>query len=482
MKENHVEQQAEQQAYLMGYFRSGPGQTHKVEQLHYAYSRDGRRWYELNGNKPVWAASVGEGILRDPFIGRGADGKWHMVYTIRPKGPSIGYAVSDDLIHWTDERVLPLMRNVPDTVNSWAPEFSCDAATGEYLVYWASSTGKDLSNSKHYAARTRDWMTFSPAELFFDPGFQTIDASIAEHGGRFYMAVKDESHVYEPARFPHAPMNFLAAADRLEGPYEPVPGFRTPDYTEAPEFLWIEREGKWLLLYDYWAYGKFGMMESTDMIRWSEELEESKTRIPYRARHATVFPISEGELRLLLERYALQARYPTTTYAPVRVSTWGSSGFQHDEFTLRTVALQIRPDSLQGTQVLYDEGDTENGLALRLRDGRLEGVVRSHGGQLIAAGEAGALSVGQWQHVALVFEEGQLRLYAGGAMVAEAKASFVMVRAHEHPGGYGGRFGQDAFGDSEGKAAFGGAIRDVRVYAVSLQAEDILAMIPEVLR
>lgn len=457
----------------MGYFRSGPGQTHKAEQLHYAYSRDGRHWYELNENKPVWDSSLGEGILRDPFIGRGPDGKWHLVFTIRPRGSSIGYAVSDDLIHWTGEKALPLMKDIPDTVNSWAPEFSYDPASEEFLVYWASSTGTDLSNSKHYVARTRDWITFTKAELFFDPGFQTIDASLAEHDGQYYMAVKDESNVYNPLEFPHPPMNFLAVADQPEGPYMPIPSFQTPDYTEGPEFLWIDAEKKWLLIYDYWAYGKFGIMESKDMLNWSSELDESQVRFPYRLRHMTVFPVAEEELHRLLDRYALLAHYRTTTYSPVRIAAWEPDGFLHDAFSMRSVTMHIHPNSVSGTQMLYDEGDSENGLALRIRDGLLEAAVCSNGSRLTVSSDAGLLALSQWQDVALIYEEGALSLFMNGVAVAQETASFVLVRGHDCEGGYGGRFGMDAFGDSAGRAAFDGAIRNVRVYSVPLRQEDI---------
>ncbi|KRG11878.1 hypothetical protein ACA29_14425 [Lederbergia galactosidilytica] len=79
-------------AYLIAYFRSGPMQTNKNERLHYAYSRDGLHWYELNQNHAVWSTSIGEGILRDPFINKGKDGFWHLVFTIRPKGKFLGYA------------------------------------------------------------------------------------------------------------------------------------------------------------------------------------------------------------------------------------------------------------------------------------------------------------------------------------------------------------------------------------------------------
>ena len=476
MTESSIGRQNHKNAYLMGYFRSGPGQSHLAEKLHYAYSRDGLRWYELNGNEPVWETGLGEGILRDPFIGKGPNGKWHLVFTMRPRGPLIGYTSSDDLIHWTEEQALPVMKDIPNTVNSWAPEFTYDPVQEHFLVYWASSTGKDLSNSKHYCVRTKDWKTFTKVELFYDPGFQTIDASLALHEGKYYMAVKDESHVYEPLKYPHPPMNFLAVSDQLEGPYERIPGVQTPDYTEGPEFLWIENEKKWLLYYDYWAYGKFGVMESIDMVHWSKELEEEKTRFPYRARHGTMFPVSEKELFRLLDRYALLAQYRTRTYSPVRVAVEGAEGFFHDAFSMRSITLEVRPQSDSGTQVLIDEGDAMNGLALRIRDGRLEAAVCSNGNRLLISSEPLQLNLTQWNHVALTYDEGKLCLYINGGLAGEGSASFALVRAHDSAGGYGGRFGTDAFGDQGSEAAFDGGIKNVRIYSVPLQLEDIRAM------
>ena len=446
------------------------------EKLHYAYSRDGLHWYELNENKPVWASHLGEGILRDPFISKGPDGKWHLVFTIRPRGPHIGYATSDDLVHWKEEQTLPVMKDIPNTVNCWAPEFTYDPVHEHFLVYWASSTGKDLSNSKHYCARTKDWKSFSSAELFYDPGFQTIDASLALYEGKYYMAVKDESHVYEPLKYPHPPMNFLAVADQLEGPYERISGVQTPDYTEGPEFLWIHSEKKWLLYYDYWAYGKFGVMESSNMVEWSGELDEDKIRFPFRARHATMFSVSEQELLRLLDRYALLTQYRTPTYSPVRVAAEGSEGFFHDGFSMRSITMEIRPKSVAGTQILLDEGDSTNGLALRIQDGRMEAAVCSNGHRFQISGEPLQLNLMQWNHVAITYDEGKLCMYVNGILAGEGIAPFALVRAHDSSGGYGGRFGTDAFGDQGSKAAFDGGIKNVRIYSVPLHMEDIGAM------
>jgi hypothetical protein len=468
-------------AYLMGYFRSGPNQTHKNEKLHYAYSRDGLHWYELNENRPVFASSLGEGILRDPFVAKGADGNWHMVFTIRPMGNSIGYCRSSDLITWEDERRLSVMEGQPDAINSWAPEFSYDRERNRYLIYWASSCGQDLGNSNHYCVWTEDWKSLTKPELFFDPGYQTIDASLAEHNGKYYMAVKDESIVYD-RNVQHPCRNVLAAADRLEGPYTIIPGFRTPDYTEGPEFLKLEGTNRWLLFYDYWSYGKFGVMETTDFQEW-RELDNSEFRIPYRARHNTVFRVEESELSLLLEKYALLAHYGTPTNAPVRLAAEEQEGFMHSAFSMRTVAMQFNANRLNGTQLLFDEGDRKNGMALRIRDGLLEAAFVSDGDRITLRSRIGTIDDGKWRHAALVFAEGTVSLYLDGKLADRASAHFGLIGPHAGSGGYGGRFGADAFGDADGKDdAFDGVIRQVKLYSVPLQEADVAMMVRSIRR
>jgi hypothetical protein len=411
-------------------------------------------------------------------------------------GNSIGYCRSSDLITWEGERRLPVMEDHPDTVNSWAPEFTYHRDCNQYLIYWASSRGHDLGNSKHYSAWTADWRTLTKPVLFFDPGYQTIDASLAEHNGKYYMAVKDESIVYD-CNVDHPCRNVLATADRLEGPYTIVPGFRTPDYTEGPEFLKLEGtklegtklegtklEGtnRWLLFYDYWSYGKFGIMETTDFHEW-RELDSSEFRIPYRARHNTVFRVAESELALLLEKYAVLAHYGTPTNAPVRLAAEEQEGFMHSAFSMRTVAMQFNANRLNGTQLLFDEGDRNNGMALRIRDGLLEAAVVSDGDRMTLRSPLSTTDDGNWRHAALVFAEGTVSLYLDGKLAERARANFGIVGPHAGSGGYGGRFGTDAFGDAHGiDDAFDGVIRQVKLYSVPLQEADVAMMVRSIKR
>lgn len=463
---------AEHPAYLMAYFRSGPGRSDRSEKLHVAYSRDGLRWYELNRNRPVWAPS--DGLLRDPFLRRGPDGAFHLVFTRAYRGASIGYVRSPDLVEFEDERVLNVMGDHPDVVNAWAPEWVWDEEAGEYLLVWASSlgTGGRVDANRHYFATTPDWKTLSPARLLFDPGAQAIDAHLVRHGEGWRLFFKDEQGVYDQTKAPAAIRS--AAAPRLRGPYGDYTGPLTPPYTEAPSVLQRAGEDAWYLYYDYWKDGRYGVIHSADLERWSAELDSAAVRFPHQARHATFLPITEAELWRLLDTHALEARMNPAHATTTLWSGPGDAGFLHDPFTTRSISLWFRPDETAVEQVLLDEGGAGSGVALRVRGGRLEAVAR-HGGEMVTTSAALPADPG-WRHAVTVFEEGTLRLYLDAFAVDSAVAPFSSVGAHGDPGAVGGRVGTDAFGGQGRGARFMGALDDVRVYTVPLRPEDVAAL------
>lgn len=93
-----------------------------TEGLYLAYSEDGYNWKGLEGSflKPEIGASK---IMRDPSITKGADGTYHMVWTTDWKGGNgFGYASSKDLIHWSKQEYIPVMKHETEVVNVWAPE------------------------------------------------------------------------------------------------------------------------------------------------------------------------------------------------------------------------------------------------------------------------------------------------------------------------------------------------------------------------
>ena len=114
-------------------------------------------------------------------------------------------------------------------VNAWAPEIFFDDETGQYLIFWATtipgrfpatdesgSVNKEgiALNHRIYRTTTRDFKDYSRAELFLDPGFNVIDATIARDGSRYLMFLKDETERPEARKDIR-----LAVADHALGPY-----------------------------------------------------------------------------------------------------------------------------------------------------------------------------------------------------------------------------------------------------------------------
>lgn len=273
-----------------------------VESLHLAYSYDGLNWMPLNRNQPILSATEHHRRIRDPFIQRGQDGDFHLLATGGDAATDIYYARSSDLIHWVDQRCLPVMREVPGVRNAWAPEFIFDPAQNNYLVFWSSSSGQHgWDDSRIWCARTEDFRGFSPPRVLFDPGFTVIDATIVPFENRFYMFFKDErfGHAHGEHRYIR-----LATATSLDGPYELIPGAITPSITEGPTVIRSADSGQWFLFYDHCMDNRYGVAVSQDLLTWQTV---NHTNFPPNARHGSVLSITEDELRTLREHFAVQA-------------------------------------------------------------------------------------------------------------------------------------------------------------------------------
>lgn len=291
--------------YLFAYFK-GNGE----DGLHLAYSRDGLRWKALRNDRSFLAPAVGkERLMRDPSILRGPDGTFHMVWTAGWRERGIGYASSKDLIHWSEQRYLPVMEHEPGARNCWAPELFYDEETGEYLIFWSTTIpgrfpetdGQDAResdpvgwNHRIYYVRTKDFQTFSETRLFYDHGFNVIDAAIFKAGNRYVMLLKDETNR------PFTPQKNirLAFADRAQGPYGPPSApISGPDWAEGPTVLRIG--GKWYVYFDKYTKGRYGLVVSEDLERWTDESE--RLQVPAGMRHGTAFEVPADVARRLLE-------------------------------------------------------------------------------------------------------------------------------------------------------------------------------------
>ncbi len=151
------------------------------------------------------------------------------------------------------------------------------------------------------------------------------------------------------------------------------------------------------------------------------------------------------------------------------------SGLMSAVFSTKTILLWFKPNSTTGTQVLYDEGGSTQGIAIRINNGVLEAAVRASS---VTSSVSTPLSSTRWSHVAISFDNGAFKLYLNGRQVASATASFTSVPSHTNVSGLGARNGQDAFGGSATGDYFGGLIDDVQMHNQVLTPAEIQRLCP----
>lgn len=282
--------------FLFSYF-IGNGE----DGLHLAYSFDGLHFNALNNNKSFLTPKVGGKLMRDPCIIQGPDGIFHMVWTTSWNQKAIGYAHSRDLVHWSEQKYIPVMEHEAKARNSWAPEVFYDDTGKQFLIFWSTTipgrfaetekSGDNGLNHRIYYTKTRDFETFAPTKLFCDPGFNTIDATIVKDDGRYIMFIKDET------RHPPKKNIRVTFSTKAEGPYGPASEPITGDYwAEGPSAIKIR--DRWIVYFDKYRKGRYGAVMSGDLENW-EDISE-KIHFPKGTRHGTIFRASKPILTKLL--------------------------------------------------------------------------------------------------------------------------------------------------------------------------------------
>jgi hypothetical protein len=131
--------------------------------------------------------------------------------------------------------------------------------------------------------------------------------------------------------------------------------------------------------------------------------------------------------------------------------------------TARTVSFWIKPRSLDGNQVVYEEGNRTNGFAIRLSGSSVQAAISS-ASQLTAVSLPGVQS-NVWQFVTVTFDgtagtQGSLAIYFSGQfrMRSDAPSQIPSPQGDAVIGGVNGSY---AFGDAGGR--FQGLIDDLQV-------------------
>jgi beta-xylosidase len=284
--------------FLFSYFK-GNGE----DGLHLAWSSDGLKWQALHNDSSFLTPTAGKDkLMRDPCIIRGANGLFHMVWTVSWNERTIGYASSRDLIHWSPQQAIPVMEHEPAALNCWAPEIFYDAGKKEYMIYWATtipgrfpkgdSAGDNKYNHRLYYVTTNDFKTFSKAAVLYDKGFNVIDATIQKNGKQFIMFLKDET------RYPPQKNLRIAYSNTLTGGYsEPSAPITGKYWAEGPTVL--KKGSQWIVYFDKYTQHQYGAITSNDLVNWTEISD--RLEMPKGIRHGTIIPITKKELDKLLK-------------------------------------------------------------------------------------------------------------------------------------------------------------------------------------
>jgi hypothetical protein len=287
-------------ATVFAYFKE-PGS----QGIYFALSRDGYTFIPLNDGQPWLKPDTPGEIMRDVFITREPSGKgFRAVWTWAWKGSSLGTASSSDLMTWTQQTEVPIMKDFSTVRNVWAPETYWDDNAKQWLLIWSSAVDGLTEGNRIWASRTTGFTTFTKPAIFFDPGSVVIDATmfhrtvgVNKNNGKqdWVFVVKDQS--IDPLRYQVR----WASGPTVEGPWGPLSGPFTESWSEGPSVIQVG--ANWIVYYDHYRAprARYEGVETDDWIHWTSV--NDKMHFPDYAKHGSFFHVTDAEADRLLARH-----------------------------------------------------------------------------------------------------------------------------------------------------------------------------------
>ncbi len=515
-------------AYLMTHFT---GEHDIGEQIYFASSEDGLNWEDLNDGAPALTSEVGEKGVRDPYIIRSPEGdKFYLIATdLRiANGKGWGEAQtngsksliiweSTDLVNWSEERMVEVAPS--NAGNAWAPETVYDEETGEYVVFWASTTEDEngtFSPPDIYYAKTRDFYTFTEPEIYIDrPGDQhIIDTTIIKDEDTFYRYSADGQITIEKSK------QVLGEWSKV-GNLEPL-GL-TNDDVEGPLIFKFNDREEWNLMVDQYATGQGYLPLLTNDLSRGEFTQIGSDEYSLgssRKRHGSVLPITKEEYRAIKDKWTNEVERPdekeqnapileytfeeTTTEKVIQDQSGndyhgalrGNATYQEDEvkesqvlyldgtdntfaafptgfFEGRdtvTISMDIKAETVSGNFFTFTIGkDNQRYMFLRTRENELRNAITVDSWSNEQEVKASTASIeNTWMTVDLVITPTSMKMYKDGILLAENNdVSLSMSDLGTDLLAY---IGKSFY---SGDQYFKGAFDNVQVYNRALSEEEI---------
>lgn len=288
--------------YLFCYFT---GNEPERERICFALSEDGYNFKPINKGNPIICQSTGTLCMRDPYLLRGADGRFYIIATDMKSslGWNSNHGIvtwkSDDLINWYDECAVDFhdFDSTKTADKIWAPEAIYDRERREYFVYYSVNNCNDDNAISIWYSYTKDFKSFTEPKKLFAPsnGLDAIDADIIEIDGKFYMCYKDEYNktICE------------VASDCLTGPYYEYPNniiAKTDHHVEGNCIYKLIDSEKYIMIMDMYCENKYFMQETDDMMNF-KPVDADRFSLDFTPRHGSVITITDDEYNNLVETF-----------------------------------------------------------------------------------------------------------------------------------------------------------------------------------
>jgi hypothetical protein len=139
-----------------------------------------------------------------------------------------------------------------------------------------------------YYTTTKDFIAFTPARLFLDPGFSVIDCVIVQQApGKYVLVLKDNTR-------PERDIKVAFGAQAL-GPYKNVSKAFTPPFTEGPAV--VKAGNEWLIYFDAYRDKQYGAVKTTDFKTFTDI--SGDVLVPEGHKHGTILKVKEDVLNAL---------------------------------------------------------------------------------------------------------------------------------------------------------------------------------------
>jgi hypothetical protein len=317
--------------YVMAYFTESPSTTGADYGLHLAVSSDSLNWTPLNQNNPMVTPAQGTGGLRDPYILRKQDGSF-VVLATDLKGTD--FTKQNQYLHVWDSADLRGFTNYRRVkmhslaTHSWAPEAFWDASRQQYgIIYSAASGGHDVIMVNY----TTDFTTVSAPQVFFDPGYNTIDGNLVTANGVNYLYFKNNTNstILGARSTSLAPGSFSI----YTGAISPGRG------VEAPQLVKSLTQNVWYMWGDTWSpNGRFFAWQTTDLASgsWTRLNDRAYTQ-PLNSKHLGITPITATEMA------NLTARWGTPTWNRIKSYNYPDRYVRHADNAARIDTYPFDP-------------------------------------------------------------------------------------------------------------------------------------------